>query len=107
MDVYENSYQSHFIPNSSDITNDVTTTTPDSERQVSSNIFDNLPCLVKPNPKLLCNELNAYFAADIENVTDALEWWIKKCTSFPHLSCMAIDYLSIPGKSFMHSSLWY
>ena len=102
MDVYENLYHSYSVPTP---TNDATATT--LKRQVSSNVFDNLPCLAKPKPKLAHDELDAYLATNIEDVTDALEWWIKNCATFPRLSCMAIDYLSIPGKSSTHFALWY
>lgn len=44
------------------------------------------------------NELDAYLSTDIEDVDDALLWWHKRCHTFPHLSCMALDYLTIPGK---------
>ena len=35
---------------------------------------------------------------DVENVKDALMWWHERRATFPRLSCMARDYLSIPGK---------
>jgi hypothetical protein len=37
---------------------------------------------------------------DVEKVKDGLMWWNERCTAFPHLSRMACDYLSIPGKLF-------
>ena len=68
-------------------------------KQVSENIFDNLPCIIKkPKLKLIHDELDAYLTSDVVDVTDALAWWIMNWTTFPRLSCMAINYLCIPGK---------
>ena len=53
------------------------------------------------------HKLNAYLVTDIEDIMDALEWWIENHAMFLRLSCMAIDYLGIPGKSSIHSVLWY
>ena len=65
---------------------------------VSKNIFDNLPCLAKPMPKLSHNELDTYLTMAIEDVQDAIAWWLEHCATFPQLSHMAINYLTIPGK---------
>ena len=65
----------------------------------------NLPCLAKPKPKLMHDELDAYLATNIKDIMDALEWWIKNHATFPSLSRMAIDYLSIPGKLSTHFTL--
>ena len=102
VDVYKNLYHSNSVPTPTD---DATATT--LERQVLSNVFDNLPCLAKPKPKLTHDELDAYLATNIKDITGALEMWIKNCATFPRLSHMAIDYLSIPGKSSTHFTLWY
>ena len=61
------------------------------------NIFDNLPALAPPKAEELCSELNRHLTADIEHVTDPIKWWYKCRDMYPALSCMAIDYLSIPG----------
>lgn len=98
-DVYENSYQTYSLPSVANA-EDNTETIPESNR-ASGNVFDNLPCLVKPKPKVSHDELDAYLAADVDDVTDALEWWIQNRTTMPRLSRMAIDYLSIPGKQSM------
>lgn len=45
------------------------------------------------------DELTRYLSTDPERVKDALEWWNDRCASFPNLSRMALDYLSIPGMS--------
>lgn len=97
-DVYNNSYASHRIPNIlSELDTEEGMECLSAKDQVSDNIFDNLPCLAKPKPKLL-GELDIYLAMDIEDVTDALAWWTKHHVRFPRLSHMAIDYLSIPGE---------
>ena len=64
----------------------------------SENVFDNLPSLTKPKLKQSHSELEAYLAADIVNITDALTWWTEHRENYPQLSHMATDYLSIPGK---------
>ena len=61
---------------------------------LSKNIFDDLPKLA-PVSSDTHDELDRYLATDIE---DGLMWWYERCTTFPHLSRMARDYLSIPGK---------
>ena len=45
-----------------------------------------------------CDELECYLATAVEDVKDALKWWFDRRASFPRLSHMARDYLSIPGK---------
>jgi hypothetical protein len=62
----------------------------------SSNIFDNLPDLAPALSDLL-DELDRYLATDVEDVRDALMWWYERRATFPRLSRMARDYLSIPG----------
>ena len=63
----------------------------------SNNIFDNLPDLSPASPDLF-DELELYLSTDTEDVKDAISWWYERHASFPYLSCMAWDYLSIPGK---------
>src|SRR5882757_6424682 len=64
----------------------------------SSNIFDNLPALSAPKTKELRDELDRYLSTDPEHVIDVLKWWTERKSMFPHLSRMALDYLSIPGE---------
>ncbi|KAF7790257.1 hypothetical protein EIP86_001209 [Pleurotus ostreatoroseus] len=45
----------------------------------------------------LKSELDIYLEADTEEVDNALEWWWKRRDIYPNLSCMALDYLTIPG----------
>ncbi|SJL01301.1 uncharacterized protein ARMOST_04621 [Armillaria ostoyae] len=35
----------------------------------------------------------------MEAVGDVIAWWLKNCKTYPSLSCMALDYLSIPATS--------
>jgi hypothetical protein len=44
------------------------------------------------------DELNCYLAMEVEEVKDALMWWHERCATFPCLSHMAQNYLSILGK---------
>jgi hypothetical protein len=43
------------------------------------------------------DELKQYLSSDIEPVNNPIEWWNSKARTFPRLSRMAIDYLTIPG----------
>jgi hypothetical protein len=43
------------------------------------------------------NELDAYLNTDIENVVDVIAWWHGHRKTYPCLSRMALDYLTIPG----------
>ena len=62
----------------------------------SKNIFDKLPDLA-PASSGLHDELDRYLAMDVEDVKDGLLWWFERQTTFPQLSRMVRDYLSIPG----------
>jgi len=68
---------------------------------LSDNIFDNLPELAHPKSASLHDELYRYLATDVELVHNALLWWIEKHAEFPRLSRMALNYLSIPGKTII------
>jgi hypothetical protein len=59
--------------------------------------FDNLPNLA-PISSDIHNKLKSYLSTNTKDVKDALLWWHDQWASFPSLSCMAQDYLSIPGK---------
>jgi hypothetical protein len=69
----------------------------------STNIFDSLPALAPPKATDLRNELDRYLGTDVENVTDAVAWWHAHHSSYPQLSQMALDYLTIPGKLYSAS----
>lgn len=61
------------------------------------NPFYNLPSLAPPKPSDLRDELDRYLSTDPESVDNVLLWWHGKRATFPTLSRMALDYLSIPG----------
>ena len=44
------------------------------------------------------SELDHYLKADVEDVTDAIAWWHIRRSTYPRLSRMALDYLTIPSK---------
>ena len=49
------------------------------------------------------NELDHYLkSARVKDVRDPLKWWFDNQRSYPRLSCMARDYLTIPGKFFKY-----
>ena len=60
------------------------------------NIFDNLPYLA-PASSDIGDELDRYLATDTEDIRDGLMWWHERHATYPKLSCMARDYLSISG----------
>ncbi|KAF4610550.1 hypothetical protein D9613_006531 [Agrocybe pediades] len=66
------------------------------ESEKAFNIFYNLPSLAPPTASELRDELDQYLSTDPENVKDALLWWHEKRHTFPKLSRMALDYLSVP-----------
>jgi len=43
-------------------------------------------------------ELTRYLATAPELTVNPLLWWIEKQAMYPHLSRMALNYLSIPGE---------
>jgi hypothetical protein len=62
----------------------------------TTNIFDDLPALFTLRIMELCDKLDRYLGADPEHIVDILMWWIERKSIYPHLSRMALDYLSIP-----------
>ena len=63
----------------------------------STNIFDNLPALSAPATSELQDDLNRYLNTDPEQVTTVFKWWYKRRRTYPHLHCMALDYLTSPS----------
>ena len=63
-------------------------------------MFDSLPALAPPKPADLHLELDRYISGDVEYVTDPLDWWYKQRRTYPQLSHMALDYLTIPGEFY-------
>ena len=60
-------------------------------------MFDDLPALAALRATDLRDELTCYFSTDPEQVKDVLHWWTERKATYPCLSQMALDYLSIPG----------
>ncbi|KIL60459.1 hypothetical protein M378DRAFT_83694, partial [Amanita muscaria Koide BX008] len=71
------------------------------KKKESKNIFDHLPALAAPEQMAISthDELVRYLAADVEHTPDVLAWWHEHRTTYPRLSQMAFDYLSIPATS--------
>jgi hAT family C-terminal dimerisation region len=46
----------------------------------------------------LDQELDLYLSTRPEKVSDPIHWWIEKRQTYPCLSQMAIDFLTIPGE---------
>ena len=59
-----------------------------------------MPALAPPKSTDLRDELQRYLSTDVESVPDAIAWWHERRTTYPHLSRMALDYLTIPGEFF-------
>jgi hypothetical protein len=72
----------------------------------SKNIFDNLPSLapLRRNAEVI-DELALYLTTPLEDAKDPIQWWHAKQKTYPRLSRMALDYLSIPGMLTCHASL--
>ena len=89
-DTYTNFYASHHIPNAPNA-NEGKECTMNLDKvyhlyavlvlhyadciqqlRLSNNLFDHLPSLLKPKPKLLNDELDVYLTADVEDLIDAL-----------------------------------
>ena len=60
-------------------------------------MFDELPALAAPRSSDLRDELQRYLNSDPEHIVDVLLWWFERQHTYPSLSCMAMDYLMIPG----------
>lgn len=66
-------------------------------QETTANIFDSIPALARPRRSTLLDELTKYLNADPEYVEDVLSWWYVNRSTYPRLSRMALDYLTIPG----------
>jgi hypothetical protein len=62
-------------------------------------MFDHIPALAPPKRTDVSCELDRYLKTDVEHVEDPLLWWYERRSLYPCLSRMALDYLSMPGKS--------
>ena len=79
---------------------------PCTRVRACKNIFDKLPSLAPLQSVAVENELALYLSTDCENITDPVWWWYEKRKTYPQLSHMATDYLSIPGALTMHSEYY-
>jgi hypothetical protein len=70
-------------------------------------MFDSLPALSAPKPTELLDELDCYLSTDPEHVPNALSWWHEQRKTYPRLSRMALDYLSIPGKDLLTNQYFF
>ena len=67
-------------------------------------MFDDLAALAPPKPAELGSELKQYLSTDVEHVSDPIMWWHERWHIYPQLSQMALDYLTIPGNTFLYYS---
>jgi hAT family C-terminal dimerisation region len=65
-----------------------------------------MAALAPPQTTDLRDELDRYLSTDVEHVTDPLAWWYERRTTYPCLSRMALDYLTIPGMYFSLYIQW-
>ncbi|OJT11999.1 hypothetical protein TRAPUB_11453 [Trametes pubescens] len=70
--------------------------TVDIKLPLGANIFDHLPSMAGLGNSDDLDELDCYLSAPTEKINDALTWWVERRRTYPKLSCMALDYLSIP-----------
>jgi len=59
--------------------------------------FGNLS--VASSPRI--SEIQEYLSLSVENVKEPLKWWMNNRFVYPNLHRMALDYLSIPGMSYI------
>ena len=63
-------------------------------------MFNSLELFTSTNmDKTKKDKLDRYLMDNTLKVDNPIKWWLIKSSLFPSLSCMALDYLSIPGKS--------
>ena len=69
-------------------------------------MFDNLELFTGMNmDEAEKDELDWHLVDDVLKVNNPIKWWLAKSSSFPSLSCMVLDYLSIPGE-WSHILFW-
>ncbi|KIK19179.1 hypothetical protein PISMIDRAFT_108170 [Pisolithus microcarpus 441] len=100
---YNLSYASCYINNDMDLMSDCGASGSEGH---STNIFDSLPSLTKRRPAHGGNELNTYLMSSIKDIdpADALMWWHKQHSLYPHLSCVVLDYLTVPGMHIINNA---
>ena len=77
---------------------DESNTTPKNNLNIGNNgfaSFGNLSVTTCP----CASKIQEYLSHPVENVQDPLKWWTANKYVYPNLHRMALDYLSIPGKS--------
>ncbi|KAI5822415.1 hypothetical protein K523DRAFT_409029 [Schizophyllum commune Tattone D] len=72
----------------------------------SDNIFDHLEANTPIKAANIHNELECYLLADLESTDNIIKWWIDRRALCPRLSCMALDYHTIPGTSSLPTILF-
>ena len=65
-------------------------------------MFDALATITCIHASELGDEVEHYLTMPLNTPSDALAWWIERCSIYPNLSCMVLDYLTIPGELFLH-----
>jgi hypothetical protein len=79
-----------------------TTTSTAMPTTKSKSVFDALlGCHGRTTSVKTQNEFDTYINTDPEKTDDPIGWWIDNEARFPTLSHMALDYLAIPGKSYL------
>jgi hypothetical protein len=68
---------------------------PDDSNDSGFASFSNLSVTTCPCE----SEIQEYLALPVENVKDPLKWWRANKHIYLNLHCMALDYISVPGKS--------
>ncbi|KIK92031.1 hypothetical protein PAXRUDRAFT_13465 [Paxillus rubicundulus Ve08.2h10] len=73
------------------------TTSDQLKIQKVTNMFDNLAALAPSKPADLGSELDCYLSTDVEHVANPIAWWYEHHGTYPCLSRMALNYLTIPA----------
>jgi hypothetical protein len=53
----------------------------------------------KPESTPAAGELDAYLNMDIGKADNVFAWWKRQRSTYPPLSCVVLDFLTIPGMS--------
>lgn len=70
------------------------------------NRFANLPSISISKSTTISDKLRWYLAAPPEEADNPFAWWIKNRHQYPHLSRIALTYLSIPGEFRQYLLIW-
>jgi hypothetical protein len=77
------------------------------QRRFDDEFADFIDFSVESTVTTATSELDDYFRSPIENVANPLKWWFDKRRTYPNLSRMARDFLSVPGKSNLIRYLYH